>query len=308
MFEKIGNSTIYKNLNLSKNLMHSYLFYSSDRELNNIIALFFAKTLLCDKHISCGECPACRQFDAHTHPDLTIINQDTVKVEDISKIINKLNTKPISAEKKVFVILNAETINEISQNKLLKSLEEPNPSNIFIMTTTKTDKILNTVMSRLNKIYLPYPDNNDKKIFANELNKTGIDISKYLDTNFSMTEMINLSSNTNYQAIIDNIYMIFEKLNTTADIPNIVNSINLSDKSTFFMHFQDIILSAIKDDYKKYARNLIDSINAKFPKKSLLKSLPLIEDAYKKQSSNVNFFYILDNLLFNMLKEKFLCK
>ena len=96
MFEKIGNSTIYKNLNLSKNLMHSYLFYSSDRELNNIIALFFAKTLLCDKHISCGECPACRQFDAHTHPDLTIINQDTVKVEDISKIINKLNTKPIS--------------------------------------------------------------------------------------------------------------------------------------------------------------------------------------------------------------------
>ena len=32
------------------------------------------------------------------------------------------------------------------------------------------------------------------------------------------------------------------------------------------------------------------------------------EDAYKKQMSNVNFGYILDNLLFNILKEKFLCK
>ena len=33
-----------------------------------------------------------------------------------------------------------------------------------------------------------------------------------------------------------------------------------------------------------------------------------IENSYKKQMSNVNLGYIIDNLLFNILKEKFLCK
>ena len=33
-----------------------------------------------------------------------------------------------------------------------------------------------------------------------------------------------------------------------------------------------------------------------------------IENSYKKQMANVNLSYILDNLLFNILKEKFLCK
>ncbi len=308
MLESIINTSLYKNLNLEKNLLHSYLFYSSDAELNNIIALFFAKTLLCNSHTANDNCDACRQFDAKTHPDLTVLKQDSIKVEDVSKIIAKLNTLPISADKKVFVILNADTVNEISQNKLLKSLEEPNSSNIFILTTTKTDKILNTVMSRLNKIFVPSLQLHDKKIIADELKKQNIDISQYVNSNFTLTEMINLVNNSNFQNTITDIFNIFQNLNTTSDIPRVVSSLNLNDKSIFFSHLQDIVLSCIKNDYSKYDKALIDLINAKFPKKALIKSLPFIEDAYKKQMANVNFYYILDNLLFNMLKEKFLCK
>ena len=308
MFESIADTSIYKNLNLNKNLSHSYLFYSSDKELNNILALFFAKTLLCETHLGTDQCNSCKQFDARTHPDLTILKQDSIKVEDISKIINKLNTLPISADKKVFVILNAETINEIAQNKLLKSLEEPNSSNVFILTTTKTDKLLKTILSRLNKIYLPYPNFNDKKIIDKELKKQNITIEKLINSDFSLTDIINLSIDPNYQKIIDEIFKLLRDINTTADIPSVVNSLSINDKNNFYICFQDIVLSCIKDDYKKYDRNLIERINSKYSKKALLKSLPLIEDAYKKQMSNVNFYYILDNLMFNILKEKFLCK
>lgn len=305
MFETIANTSIYKNLNLNKNLTHSYLFYSSDKELNNILALFFAKTLLCDSNSGCDNCNSCKQFDVRSHPDLTILKQDSIKVEDITKIINKLNTLPISADKKVFVILNAETINEIAQNKLLKSLEEPNSKNVFILTTTKTDKLLKTVLSRLNKIYIPHPNLNDKKVIASELKKQNIDIENLIDSDLSLTDIINISTDSNFQNTIDEIFKLFKNLNTSSDIPFVVNSLSINDKTNFYTCFQDIILSCIKDDCKKYDKSLIDMINSKFPKKALLKTLPLIEDAYKKQMANVNFYYILDNLLFNILKEKF---
>ena len=110
------------------------------------------------------------------------------------------------------------------------------------------------------------------------------------------------------QKTIDEIFKLLRDINTTADIPSVVNSLSINDKNNFYICFQDIVLSCIKDDYKKYDRNLIERINSKYSKKALLKSLPLIEDAYKKQMSNVNFYYILDNLMFNILKEKFLCK
>ena len=45
-----------------------------------------------------------------------------------------------------------------------------------------------------------------------------------------------------------------------------------------------------------------------FSTKALVNCLPHIEKAYRMHCSNVVFSYILDNLLFNILKEKFLCK
>lgn len=307
MIENIGETFTYKSLELDKNLMHAYLLYSSDKELNNNVALFFAKSLICERHTAFDNCPACQQFSSRSHPDVFILDQDSIKVEDINTIINKLNTKPISSDKKVFVILNAENINEISQNKLLKSLEEPNESTIFILTTTKTDKILTTVMSRVKKVYVPCLNHDDKIIIANYLIKQNIDIQNYVNTNFSLTEILNLVSNSNYKNTIDDIYQMFLGLNSSQDIPKVVNNLSNTNKQLFYPCLQDIILNCLDPKETKFDKKVLDLINSKFPQKALLKCLPLIEDAYKKNTANVNFFYCLDNLLFNMLKEKYLC-
>ena len=132
MIDSIKQTSVYKSLNLHKGEFHAYLFYSIDKELNNNIALNFAKQLICEKGNICNSCNACKQFNSHSHPDFVLLDQTSIKVEDANKIIAKLNTMPISSDLKVFVILNAENINEIAQNKLLKSLEEPNSQNVFI--------------------------------------------------------------------------------------------------------------------------------------------------------------------------------
>lgn len=307
MIKSIKNTSVYKSIKSSNENFHAYLFYSFDKELNNNIALAFAKSLICKNKTICDSCSACQQFDSHSHPDVVILNQASIKVEDVNKLVDKLNTKPISADVKVFVILNAENINEISQNKLLKSLEEPASQNVFILSSSKTDKLLPTVMSRLNKVYIPKLTENDKKVLANELKEQNIDISKYVNTNLSLTEIINFETNEEFKNTIKNIDFLFSNLKTTADIPSVVSKLNNINKELFFPILQDLFLSCLNDE-KKFDKTLTMLIDVNFSKKALRRCIPLINEAYKKQMSNVNFGYILDNLLFNILKEKFLCK
>lgn len=301
--KSILSTPLYKELNLMSNLTSTYLFYSNDRVLNDEIALLFAKSLMCEQNNACDICPACAQFDSKTNPDLYIIDQDSVKVDDVNNLISKLATKPISYKHKIFVILNADRINEIAQNKLLKSLEEPNTHTIFILTTTKMDKILPTVLSRLKKIFVPKLSRVDKAMLAQDIK---FDISSYMNIDITLTEILR-SQDSMYMDTVASIKYIFEQLNTTADIPRVVSSIKIADKTLFLSCMQDIFLDVLRAG-GKYGADVVTTIKNKFNNKAIIKCIPLIENAYKQQMSNVNINYILDNLLFNILKEKFLCK
>lgn len=306
MIETLRNTNLYKSLNLNKNLHHAYLFHSVDKQLNNNIALLFAKSIMCENNSACNVCYACKQFDSNSHPDFVKLEQSSIKVEDVNNLMNKLNTKPISSNHKVFVILNAENINEISQNKLLKSLEEPNPSTIFILTTSKIDKLLPTVLSRLHKINVPKLNKTDLTIISNELKENDVDIDKYLNSNLNLTEILNFETDINYQNTLKTIKYVFENLKSSQDIPKVASTLPDFEKTLFFPILQKVFIACINEEM--FFDDLTIFINQNYPKQALINSLKLIEDAYKKQMSNVNFGYILDNLLFNILKEKFLCK
>ncbi len=307
MIETLKNTALYKSLNLNKNMHHAYLFYSLDKKLNNSIAMTFAKSILCERNNSCNECSACIQFNSNSHPDFFKIDQNSIKVEDVNNLIDKLSTKPISSKFKVFVILNAENINEIAQNKLLKSLEEPNQTNIFILTTSKIDKLLPTVLSRLNKITVPKITVLDLNVIKNELLNLNININHYINSNYNLSEIFNYETNENYKKTLKAIEFIFENLKSSQDIPKVSSSLPDYDKSLFLPILEKLFISCINNQ-QMLDNSIIDLIKNNFPIQALINCLPLIEDAYVKQMSNVNFGYILDNLLFNILKEKFLCK
>lgn len=242
------------------------------------------------------------QFKSKSHPDFFVLNSKSVKVEDISKMLDKMATLPVSAKYKVFVILNAETVNERAQNKMLKSLEEPNPKNVFILSSSKLDKILPTILSRTNKIRVPNLNTDDKALIVEELKSQNVDISAY--KNFeTLTEMLNFVEGKTLDTM-HCITQIFDNLNTTADIPSIVSGIGDVDKDVFFPLMQEMFMCALKGT-NQFDKKDIASISLRFSPNVLVKCLPLIDDAYKKLQANVNFSYILDNLLFNILKEKF---
>ncbi|MBQ8615601.1 MAG: hypothetical protein IJ415_03440 [Clostridia bacterium] len=306
MIETLKDTQLYKSLNLMKDTHHAYLFHSLDKSLNNEVALTFAKSLMCSNSNCCNECFNCIQFNKNSHPDFILVDQSSIKVDDVNGIIGKLSTMPISSDFKIFLILNAENINEIAQNKLLKSLEEPNPKNIFILTSSKIDKLLPTVLSRLHKISIPKLSDDDKSVIKNELTFKGVNLDKYINSNLSLTDIINFETDENHKKTIDAIKYIFENLKSSQDIPKVANTIPEFDKTLFLKILQMLFLSCANNE-NIFEDSLTALIKSTFSQKALLQCLPLIEDAYKKQMANVNFSYILDNLLFNILKEKFLC-
>ena len=102
MLENVKHTQVYKSLNLGKRSSHAYLFYSNDLELNNNVALTFAKQLVCENSNNCNNCNACSQFNSNSHPDVTIVDQPSIKVEDANKIISQIATYPIYNDVKVY--------------------------------------------------------------------------------------------------------------------------------------------------------------------------------------------------------------
>jgi len=89
------------------------------------------------------------------NPDLLVVNEYTIAV--VREIKNFLSQKPFNHFSKVIYIPEADNLNPVSQNALLKNLEEPGKNNYFILTTSKPQLLLPTLLSRCHKIKISSP-------------------------------------------------------------------------------------------------------------------------------------------------------
>ncbi|NLE60774.1 MAG: DNA polymerase III subunit [Planctomycetes bacterium] len=118
---------------------------------------------------ACGKCEDCILVDAGTHPDLHLIYRQLNKQHPDSTIrkqkalflgveiirhflIERAGMKPSRGRAKVFVVREAERLNESAQNALLKTLEEPPPDTFIILLTDALDRMLPTTRSRCQQV------------------------------------------------------------------------------------------------------------------------------------------------------------
>ncbi len=87
-----------------------------------------------------------------THPNFYLISRGegkkAIEVDQIRNMINFLNKSTFDNNKKIVLIDSVEHLNESSSNALLKSLEESNDQNLFILTHNSSKKIFDTISSR----------------------------------------------------------------------------------------------------------------------------------------------------------------
>jgi len=140
----------------SGRVAHSYLFYGVKGVGKKTAAEIFAKALNCSegKPDSCDRCSSCLKIDHKNHPYVITIEPEGnfIKIDAIRDLQNQIKFRPLEGSKRVFIIVDADRMNSVSANSLLKTLEEPSPSNILILITARHYLLPATILSRCQQL------------------------------------------------------------------------------------------------------------------------------------------------------------
>ena len=306
MLQAIKGTQIFNNIKQDiVSPHHAYLFYGEDERLNIELAKVFVASIFCGKP-ACFDCEACKRVAINKNPDLLILDKPNLQVADIENLIDNVQLKPMVYNYKIVFITNAEGINEIAQNKLLKTLEEPNPQVVFVLTCTNIEKLLPTIRSRLTKHYVSKVD---LEILSTELKNQGINIDKFIHCDISLTDAIKYSSSQENE-ILSVVEQTIMGLKSSADISTVVGKLKIKPEAS--KEFLSLLLNAtncaLTNAQGIFSEQVINYIQSNYKIKVLIKILKLIDESMRKIDANVNFNYVLDQLFYNILKEKYLCK
>ena len=136
------------------NISHAYIINGERYSGKEFIAKVFAMALQCEKGEidPCNECHACKQALGNNQPDIIHVTHEKpniISVDDIRDQVNKdIIIKPYACDRKIYIINEAEKMNNQAQNALLKTLEEPPEYAVIILLTSNLEALLPTILSR----------------------------------------------------------------------------------------------------------------------------------------------------------------
>lgn len=136
-----------------KKVSHAYIFNGPEASGKMMLADAFAMSLQCEgDEKPCLNCRSCKQAMDRNQPDIIYVTHEkpnTIGVDDIrTQINNDIDIKPYSSRYKVYILDEAEKMNQQAQNALLKTIEEPPAYAVILLLTTNADRFLPTILSR----------------------------------------------------------------------------------------------------------------------------------------------------------------
>lgn len=138
---------------LSGRIAHAYLFRGPGGVGKKLFAAAMAKALNCRSlgpASACDTCVSCRKYISGSHPDYLVESpeKEAIKIERIRELTKSLSYPPYESERRVIVLENVHTMRAEAANSLLKTLEEPPPGNVLILTAETSKNVLPTISSR----------------------------------------------------------------------------------------------------------------------------------------------------------------
>ena len=135
----------------------AYLFTGADSVGKATVANEFATVLLCPtggEHK--GECRSCRLVRSETHPDLSVLEPEgatSLGVDQARGVVRRAAMRPVESSLTLFLLPEAGAMTDQAANALLKTLEEPSASVVFLLVAESEDDFPSTVASRCRTIH-----------------------------------------------------------------------------------------------------------------------------------------------------------
>ncbi len=288
---------------------HSYLLISSDTMLMHEYALLVASEIMCKADTRpCHTCNTCVRIQHGNYPDVAVYPKgDAILTEDINQIVFDEYVLPLEADKKVYILYNLDNATVQAQNKLLKTLEEPNKSVIFVITASNMSNVLPTISSRCKKVVEPTLSDD---IVAGYLVTQGLDstlsnaIAKRSYGNLTLAlshatsktgqQMIALSKEI-FNNLTDSSKVIVyasKMLQFKTELEDLINQMQLS--------VRDIALQIVNGGAGEYNVQMYNI-------KALQGISELCQQAVAKLRANCNASAVVDGLLMGILEVRYKC-
>ncbi len=141
-------------------MTHSWLLTGPPGSGRSIAARAFAAALQCGQSTpGCGTCKSCHTTMLGSHPDVTVVatNETFIRVERARELALAAASRPVSGKWRVFIVEDADRLNEQAADALLKTLEEPPLRTVWLLCAPTVDDLIVTVRSRCRHLRLRTP-------------------------------------------------------------------------------------------------------------------------------------------------------
>lgn len=296
---------------------HAYIFNGPEKSGKMTLAKSFAMALQCEKHGSdgCMECHSCKQVLSGNQPDIIYLQHEkpnTISVDDIrTQINNDVEVRPYASPYKVYIIDEAEKMNQQAQNALLKTIEEPPAYAVILLLTTNADSFLPTILSRCITLNLKVVSDDAIRNFLMKKYQVP-DYKADICTAFAQGNVgkaIQLAGSEDFNEIKDSAIQLlkrikdielYEMMEAVKHISEYKLSINdYFDIMTIW--FRDVLLyKATSDANSLIFKDEIYDIKTQASKSSysgIETIINALEKAKRRLSANVNFDLVMELLL-----------
>lgn len=144
--------TTLENAISQRRIAHGYIFSGQRGTGKTTVARIVARCLNCETGpaiLPCGTCSSCREIAGGHSPDVIEFDAASNRgINEMRELRESVRYQPARDRYKIFIIDEAHQITSEAFNALLKTLEEPPEWVVFILCTTETHKIPNTIASR----------------------------------------------------------------------------------------------------------------------------------------------------------------
>ena len=248
--ELIGNTRIKATLASylrNQRTPSAMIFTGSDAYHQLLFALNFAKSMDCleKKNDACDQCHHCQAIDKNLFPDVQVLAPEGqfYRKTQMDDLIESASRRPMQTEKKVYILKDAHCLNDSAANSFLKTLEEPLPSNVFILLAGNLNLILPTIQSRCQILkFLPLSKNEIRL----ELRQKGVDPEKSRLLAFFSSDSLENVAEVDWQELEEKrsaMLSILDRLLRQSAVEDIL--LDLYDRSrsreSFIVYFREMV-------------------------------------------------------------------